>query len=178
MFFHSFENSRAIYRKLSLILLLVCWGLVAAAIIISKIDHLDPCPLCIFQRIAFILTGLVALSGFIYPPHSVLVRRINTALALLFSLTGLGIALWHVYLQYAPPRLTCGPDLAYMVANWSLAKWLPAVFRGTGECTRIDWEMFGLSMPIWSAVCFSAIAVGLIVYLIHSFRPQSSSYSF
>lgn len=165
MFSTSTMTPRQMFRWLGAALVVINFGLVAAAMVISTWDHLEPCPLCIMQRIVFLGVGLVGLMAMIYPPYSLVGRKWEVFLALIFSGVGAGIASWHVYLQYAPPRLTCGPDLAYMMTNWTLAKWLPAVFRGAGECTRIDWTLFSISMPTWSALCFYTMMIAALIYL-------------
>lgn len=159
-------SSRSRFRLLGALLFLVCYGLVVAAIIISKLDNLSPCPLCILQRVAFLLVGTVGFFSLIYAPTGILFRRILVSTALIFAMAGAGVALWHMYLQYSPPSLTCGPDLEYMVQNWPPARWLPLVFSGKGECTKIDWTLLGISMPTWSALCFLAITASALTYFV------------
>jgi disulfide bond formation protein DsbB len=158
--------ARVHFRWLAAVLAVVCVGLVVAAIIISSVENLQPCPLCIMQRMGFLLVGIVAVVGVISPPSRLQGRRVVVGLALIPALVSLGIASWHVYLQYAPPSFTCGPDLEFMMTNWPLAKWLPAVFRGSGDCAKIDWSLLGLSMPLWSAVCFLLIVAACVIYLL------------
>lgn len=136
-------------------------ALVAAAVTLQFTEHLEPCPLCILQRYAFtVLAVFAVLAG-------VLRGRASTAcalLALLSSLTGAGIAAWHVHLQLDPPAETaCGPSLQYLLNNLPLGRALPRIFVGFGDCTEVTWTFLHLSLPAWALVWLLALG-GAIVF--------------
>ena len=116
---------------------------------------LDPCPLCVVQRIFVIGTALIALIGFVQNP-GVLGRRIYAAAAMLPTLGGLATAIRHLWLQSLPADKLpeCGPGLDYMMQIFSFTEVLQKVFTGSGECGEVLWKLFGLSIPGWTLVGF------------------------
>ncbi len=141
------------YRKLCLGGFLTCVALIGAALYFQHVENLDPCPLCIFQRIAFISLGVVFLAGFLHNPRG-WGRKAYSGLALLTGLAGVGIAAHHVRLQNLPADQIpeCGPGLDFMLEVMPFMEMLATVFRGSGECAEILWTLFGISMPGWSLI--------------------------
>ncbi len=134
---------------------------------------LEPCPLCIFQRIAAIITGLIFLIGLIHGPRG-LARRVYGGLLTLASLAGIGIAGRHVWLQYFadPDSLGCGPGLQFMLQNNPLSKVIADVLKGTGDCGEIVWTLFGISIPGWTLLLFLVLlGVSLGILLAREERP-------
>lgn len=116
---------------------------------------LEPCPLCIFQRIALIaLAAVFALAG-IHDPGR-LGARVYALLIAAVALVGAGIAGRHVWLQSLPPDQVpaCGPDLDYMLELLPISEVIRKVFTGSGECAKIDWSFLGLAMPAWVLLWF------------------------
>ncbi len=141
------------YRTLSLVGFLTCVALIATALYFQYAAGLDPCPLCIFQRIAFIALGAVFLAGFVHNPGG-WGRKFYSGLAILAGLIGAGIAARHVWLQNLPADQTpeCGPGLDFMLEVMPFTKMLETVFKGSGECAEVLWTLFGISMPGWSLI--------------------------
>lgn len=112
---------------------------------------LDPCPLCILQRLAVIGIGIAFLLLAAHNPPAGWARRIYLGLLGLATIGGVGVAGRHVWLQNLPPDEvpSCGPGLGYMLDNFPLGDALKMVFTGSGECAKIDWQFLGLSMPAW-----------------------------
>ena len=132
-------------------------GLVAAALFMQHVIGLNPCPLCIFQRIAYLLlAAAAALAAWRSPQPSA--RAFGVATVLL-ALVGAGIAAWHVRLQNAPETLSCGPGLGVMLENFPLTQVLPKVFRGSGDCADAGMLILGLSLAGWSLVGFLALTL-------------------
>jgi disulfide bond formation protein DsbB len=86
-------------------------------------------------------------------------RGIYGVLAAVVAGIGIAIASRHVWLQHLPPDRVpaCGPDLSFMMKNFPLGDTLRHVFTGSGECAKVDWTMFGLSMPEWSLLWFAVL---------------------
>ena len=124
-------------------------------------EHLDPCPLCIFQRVAFMALASTGLIAALHNP-SLLGRRLYAVLGVLFSLGGSSIAARHVWLQSLPPDRVpeCGPGLDYLIEVFSFTDMLGKVFTGSGECATVDWSFLYLSMPAWAFIWF--ILLGII----------------
>ena len=127
--------------------------------------YLDPCPLCIFQRVAFIALGIVCLVAALHGPKGG-GRRVYGALAVLAAGTGAAIAGRHVWLQHLPPDKVpdCGPGLTWMLDTLPLNAVIRKVFTGSGECAKVDWTFLGLSMPEWTLIWFVAFVLGAAWY--------------
>ncbi len=146
-------------RALNFAGFLFCAGMMAYALYAEYVLYLDPCPLCVFQRIAVILLGVVLLIAAVHDPRR-WPKYVYAGWAALFTAAGAGVAAWHIRLQHLPPDNvpSCGPGLNYMLDNFPLGDALKMVFRGSGECASIDWQLLGLSMPAW--VLIALLAVG------------------
>jgi protein dithiol:quinone oxidoreductase len=140
---------------------LICFGLVGFALYVQHQLFVEPCPLCVLQRICFITLGLLFLAGAVHGPRGALGRRIYGSLAALPALVGAGIAGWHVRLQHLPADQvpSCGPGLEYMLQAFPLKQALVKVFAGSGECAEVDWTFAGLSMPAWTLLWFIGLAL-------------------
>jgi len=141
-------------------------GLIGIAMYMQHVVGLEPCPMCILQRIAFIAVGLVALVAAIHGPRTLGVR-IYAVFVILFAVLGGGTSIRHSYLQHFPdPAASCGADFDFLINNFSLAQALPKMFAGTGDCSKVQWQMLGLSIPEWALVwylIFEIVAIWLIV---------------
>ncbi len=132
---------------------LVCAGLMSYALYSQHQLMLEPCPLCVLQRLSVIGLGLVFLIAGLHNPSGAgrFVYAASMALAALF---GAIVAGRHVWLQLLPEDQVpaCGPGLDYMWENFPLADVINMVFKGSGECANVDWTLLGLSMPMWVLV--------------------------
>ena len=132
----------------------------AYALYAQHVLLLDPCPLCVLQRIAVILLGGVFLLAAIHGPGRA-GRRVYATLLGLAAGFGVAVAGWHVYLQSLPSDQvpSCGPGFDYIMGNLPLADALGMIFQGSGECAEISWQLLGLSMPSW--VLIACLGLGL-----------------
>lgn len=148
------------FRNACLLGFLVCVGLMAYALYAQHGLGLEPCPLCILQRMAVIATGVVFLVGALHAPAGV-GRWIYGALATVTAAVGAGIAGRHVWLQSLPADQVpaCGPGYNYLMEAFPLSKALGMIFTGSGECADIDWQLLGLSMPWWTLIAFVGLAL-------------------
>ncbi len=147
-------------RTLNLAGFFACAGLMAYALYSQYQLMLDPCPLCIFQRVAVIALGLVFLLAFIHHPHG-WGRQIYALLVLAASATGAFVAGRHVWLQNLPPDQvpSCGPGLDFMLGSFPLLEVFEMVLTGSGECASVDWSLLGLSMPAWVLIAIGMLGV-------------------
>jgi disulfide bond formation protein DsbB len=122
---------------------------------------LEPCPLCVFQRLAMFATGLVFLVAALHNPGH-LGARVYGTLIFLVSGTGAAVAGRHVWIQHLPidQLPACGPDLNYMLQNFPLHQTIRKVLAGSGDCAKVDWTFLSLSIPEWTLLVF--IGLGLI----------------
>ena len=134
----------------------ICAALIGFAIFSQFAWGLEPCPLCIFQRLAFAGLALVFLIGGLHAPRGPGGRRAYAGLLTLAGVIGIGIAGRHVWLQSLPPDAapSCGPPLSFLQETMGPMELVRRVLTGTGDCGTVDWTLFGLSMPVWSLVAF------------------------
>jgi disulfide bond formation protein DsbB len=136
-----------------------CAGLMAYALYVQYGLGLEPCPLCILQRLAVMAMGGVFLVAALHPAGAV-GRRVYGLLLALVALAGSGVAARHVWLTTLPPeRLpACGPGLDFMLQSFPLRETLAMVLSGSGECANVEWRFLGLSIPAW--VLISLLCLG------------------
>ncbi len=145
-------------RVLNLAGFLCCAGLMGFALYAQHVLLLDPCPLCVLQRVAVISIGVVFLVAALHDPSG-WGGRVYVALLAIVAAAGAGIAGWHVRLQNLPPDEvpSCGPGLNYMLENFPLGDALRMVFKGSGECADVVWQFLGLSMPGWVLIAVTGL---------------------
>lgn len=136
-----------------------CVGLMAYALYAQYGLHLEPCPLCIFQRVAVIALGVVFVIGALHAPGSTGGRRAYAVFALLAALAGIAVAGRQVWLQSLPPDQVpaCGPPLAFMMDSMPFGKVLAKVLAGSGECAVVNWRFLGLAMPVWVLISLAVL---------------------
>lgn len=141
----------------------VCAGLIVFAMVLQHIMKLEPCPMCILQRYAFICLGTFALVASIHNPSG-WGRWFYAVILTITAGLGAGVAARHAWLEHNPPQIfDCGADLGFMVDAFPLAEALPMIFRGTGDCTKVLWKFLGLSIAEWALIWFVIfIIAGLI----------------
>ena len=162
------------FRAQSALVLAACVGLIGFAIFSQTQWGLIPCPLCIFQRVAFAAMGVVSLIGVLHAPKGAWGRRIYGLLTLIPAGAGIAIAGRHVWLTTLPPDQVpeCGPPLGFMIETNALPDVIRMVMSGSGECAKVDWTLLGLSMPAWSLLWFVLLAI-FAVYAAFRSRPAS-----
>lgn len=133
----------------------VCFALIGFAVFSQDYWGLDPCPLCIFQRLAFAGLGLVLLVAGLHAPRTMSGRRAYGLLSLVAASIGAGISIRHLWIQVFPPPIpACGPPLDFLRETLSAGDLVQRVLVGTGDCSNVDWTFLGLSMPGWALVWF------------------------
>ena len=152
-------------RLVSLYVFLFCVALFAIALYMQYGMLLEPCPLCIMQRICYTATGLVALAAFIHNPAT-RGKLIYGGLSAFFALAGAGFAIRQIYLQHLPKDQVpaCGPSLSYMIQEFPLSEVLSAMFSGDGNCAEVVWRdpVIGMNIAEWSLVGFAMLTVACI----------------
>ena len=147
-------------RILNLAGFAVCCGLMGFALFAQHVLLLDPCPLCVFQRVAVISIGLIFLVAALRNPSGA-GRIVYGLLLALAAVAGAAVAGRHAWLQQLPPDEvpSCGPGLDYMLETLPFTEMLSTVFKGSGECAEIVWQFLGLSMPAWVFIWMTALGV-------------------
>ena len=128
-------------------------GLLAFGLYLQHVVGLEPCPMCIVQRYALMGVAVIALIGFALG-HK-LVQLVMWLLAMASAGLGAFTAARQSWLQWYPPEaVSCGRDFYGMVESFPLSRAIPMIFRGSGDCTQIDWTFLGGSIANWSFVWF------------------------
>ena len=145
-------------RRIFALLSGVCISLLAFGQYLQHVVGLVPCPMCIVQRYALILIALVAgLTGI----SSKKGLHVGGAM-LLLPISGFGafVAARQSWLQWYPPEVvSCGRDFYGMIETFPLQRAIPMMFKGGGDCVKVDWTFLGGSIANWSFVCFALVAV-------------------
>ena len=150
-YLHSFS-----YRQISAILLLIPAALLAFGYYLQFVDGLDPCPLCMTQRLAFYGIAITALIA-IMTPQSLWIQHFLAALGSLITLIGLSVSGRQLWLQTLPEDQipACGPGFNFIIETFPLLTVIEIMFRGNGNCAEVAWMFLGLSIPGWSFIAFA-----------------------
>ena len=157
-------------RALNALGLLLCLALLGYAWYAQSVLGLEPCPLCIFQRVGIAACGLVFLLATLQNPGRA-GARVYGLLLLVAALATIGVAARHLWIQHLPEGAvpSCGATLNYMLEIFPLTEVIRKVLSGSGECARITWRFLGLSMPGWVLLASAGLgALGAYA----NFRPR------
>lgn len=147
-------------KWLALIVAIVAFSM-GGALYFQYVLELEPCPLCVLQRVAIIGAGVFAALGLLASrPRGQLVA---ITLSFMAALAGMAVAAWHSWiLAYPPEALSCGRPFQWFHEDFPLALWLPKLFAGEGDCLAIDWTFLGLAIPHLSLIAF-VVLLGVAV---------------
>jgi len=159
-------------RKVLALVCAVCVAMLAFGLYLQHVVGLEPCPMCIVQRYALILVAVFALVGALLQGAGG--RKTFAALGLLAAGFGAFVAARQSFLQWYPPEFaSCGRDFYGMIETFPLQRAIPMIFKGSGDCTAIDWTFLGGSIANWSFVCFVLLALVLLaVTVVPTKRPR------
>ena len=151
--------------------LLACIGLIGYALYAQYGMGLEPCPLCILQRVAVMAAGVLFLLAFLHNPGD-RGARVYGVLIDLVALLGILVAARQIWIIAQPPGAVaeCGASLDYMMDVLPLHEVLGKVLTGSGECAKIDWLFLGLNMPTW--VLMALVCLGFWGLLVNWFAPR------
>ncbi len=136
----------------------------AGALFFQHVLHLEPCPLCVLQRVAIIGVGVFALLGLLAPGSRSLL--VAATLATASALAGAGVAGWHSWiLKFPPESMACGRPFEWFHEDFPLATWLPKLFAGEGDCLKLDWTFLGLAIPNLALIAFVLLIVATALVL-------------
>jgi protein dithiol:quinone oxidoreductase len=146
-------------RAGNLLGLAACAALIGYALFVQYVQGLEPCPLCILQRVAVMTAGALFLAALIHDPAE-RGARVYGVLIDLAAVAGILVAARHMWIMAQPPGSVaeCGASLDYMMDVLPLHEVLGKVLTGSGECVKLDWQFLGLNMPTW--VLIALVGVG------------------
>lgn len=132
----------------------ICFAMLVFGLYLQHSVGLEPCPMCIVQRYLLVLVGVGFLIGATVPAQ--VIRSAALVFCGVSSVLGAFVAARQSWLQWNPPQeVSCGRDLYGMIAAFPLERVLPMVFRGGGDCSKIDWTFLGATIANWSFVWFA-----------------------
>lgn len=151
-------------RTINLAGFLICAGLIAYALYAQFDLHLDPCPLCIFQRIGIAALGVVFLIAALHNPRGG-GTRVYAILIAIAALATVAVAARQLYLQHLPPGAvpSCGAPLSMMLKFMPLTTVIRKVLTGSGECGIVNWTFLGLAMPAWVLIWAAFLGIGGLI---------------
>ena len=158
----------AVYQHPRRALLIVgasCVGLLVFGVLyLQQSLGLEPCPMCIVQRYVLILVALVACVAAMLPERRA--RNVGVIVMGVLASCGAFVAARQSFLQWNPPEImSCGRDFYGMIETFPLKRAIPMIFKGSGDCSTVDWTFLGLTIANWSFLCFSGIAAFAVLLL-------------
>lgn len=134
---------------------LVCAGLIGIALYLQYYEYQDPCPLCLLQRVVYMVLMALFLVAALHGPGRLGATLYGGSLFVVAAI-GAAIATRHVWLQHLPKNLVpeCGPGLEFMIRKFPLTQALKKILAGSGECAEAGWTFLGLTIAGWSLVWF------------------------
>src|SRR5579871_4936152 len=163
-------------RRGNLLGFAACAGLLGYAWYAQTVLQLEPCPLCIFQRIGVAIIGVLFLAAALHDPRG-WGARLYSSLQLIAALATAGIAGRHIWIQHQPEGSVpaCGATLSYMLDLFPLSAVIRKVLTGSGECARVTWRFLGLSMPAWVLIAAIGLALWAVYVNLTPSRPRHAS---
>lgn len=149
-----------------------CLTLVLGGFVLQYAAELEPCPMCIVQRYAYIVLGIIAFASWQWGGRSC--NRWSAFACSVIAIAGAYVAARQSWLQWYPPEvLSCGRDFYGMVQTFPLSRALPMIFEGKGDCSQVDWSFLGLTIANWSFLAFCAMTLLLLWVWWRSFRHHT-----
>jgi disulfide bond formation protein DsbB len=137
----------------------VCLAMISFGLYLQFSQNLNPCPMCIVQRYALFFVAITA--GLAGASGNKVVRLSLVVLLLIGAGFGAFVAARQSWLQWFPPQIAaCGRDFYGMIEAFPLQRAIPMIFKGSGDCAKVDWTFLGGSIANWSFVCF--VLIGLL----------------
>ncbi len=147
----------------------VCVAMLAFGPYLQHGVGLEPCPMCLVQRFALVGVAVVAALAAWTPRRAGWLVGSVTGVAL--SAFGAFVAARQSWLQWYPPEVaSCGRDFYGMIATFPLERAIPMIFRGSGDCAKVDWTFLGASIANWSFLSFAAIGLLLAFLALRQLR--------
>ncbi len=152
-------------RRLFALICAACLAMLAFGLYLQHVVGLEPCPMCIVQRYALVAVALVAGITALASKKSLLMA--GSVLLVLLSGFGAFVAARQSFLQWYPPEIaSCGRDFYGMIETFPLQRAIPMIFKGSGDCSKIDWTFLSLSIANWSFISFALIAlIGVVLMM-------------
>lgn len=158
-------------RRVFALVSVVCLAMLAFGLYLQHSTGLEPCPMCIVQRYALLSIAIIAALTSASGRRSVLIA--GAGLVFSVAVFGAFVAARQSWLQWYPPEVaTCGRDFYGMIEAFPLQRVIPMIFKGSGDCSAVDWTFLGGSIANWSFVSFSLFALLALLLLLAQIRRR------
>ncbi|MEO6321541.1 MAG: disulfide bond formation protein B [Polaromonas sp.] len=158
-------------RRLLALISVGCVALLAFGLYLQHVVGLEPCPMCIVQRYALVLVAVVSGLTALTSSRNLLIA--GSSLLVLLSGFGAFVAARQSFLQWYPPEIaSCGRDFYGMIETFPLQRAIPMIFKGSGDCSKVDWTFLGGSIANWSFVCFTVIGLLALTLMARLMRQR------
>jgi protein dithiol:quinone oxidoreductase len=127
---------------------------------------MNPCVRCIEQRVAVIVTTLLAFVCACCSNRSCIVRVINAVVMSVAPVAGLGVAIYQIYIQHLPlvDQPSCGAPWTFRLRDAPLFELYEPIIRGSGNCGEVQ-RILWIPLPVWSVLFFSFVLLWVWVWL-------------
>jgi len=144
---------------------LAALGLVVGGVFLAQTLNLAACPLCILQRMLYLLLACEAVAAWLMA-KATLPRRAAALLMAATTLTGVWIAAYQAWLQRFAKGVSCTADQPWweQLVNWAGSQW-PLMFEASGICSEAGWKFLGLSIAEWSLIAFTSMTIAMLIAL-------------
>lgn len=158
-------------RRVMVLVCMACVAMLGFGLYLQHVVGLEPCPMCVVQRYALIFVAMFAALSAATGKKGI--QTTGLVLVLCCAVAGAFVAARQTWLQWYPPEVvSCGRDIYGMIETFPLKRLVPMIFRGSGDCTKVDWTFLGGSIANWSFVCFSGFALLTALMLARTFRRR------
>ena len=137
------------FKQANILGAIIAFVMIISALAIQLTFNLEPCPLCITQRIIFIVIGALFILFALLPSNNTYIKLSHLISIIAAGLVGVIFSIRHIMIQAKIIEIPaeCGIDLDYMFENFPLTEAVNLLFKGTGDCSEIDWTFFGITLP-------------------------------
>lgn len=141
-------------------------GLVAGGLILANTMNLAACPLCILQRMLYLLLALEAMAAWMLA-GSTRLRQAAAFLMAVTAATGVFIAAYQTWLQRFAKGVSCTADQPWWESfvNWAGSQW-PLMFEASGLCSEAGWKFLRLSIAEWSLIAFACMTIAMLAAML------------
>jgi len=135
-------------------------GIFGSALYLQYVLREDPCPLCMIQRVIFIVIGVLFFIAALHNAKTI-GAKVYSVLIALVALGGVGVSSRHIWIQHLPKDQvpSCGPGLDFMLKNFPMSEVLQELMHGSGECAAKGWTFLTLNLPEWALVGYVSLGV-------------------
>ena len=159
-------------RKVFLLILMLCIVMTAAALYMEHVMGLQPCYLCITQRVFVLAVAALALLALLHNPVGT-TRNIYAGLVAATALGGGFFSGKQLWLQSLPEDQVpaCGPPADYLFEILDFSEALSLLLQGDGNCAEVQWTLFGVSIPGWTLLGFLLVFALALAVMFNRYPP-------